>query len=73
MFLSYCPPYVLDFVLNIFIYLRAYLRKGHVCGGQRTTCGVRFSPSTVWAPGKESRFSGLAESIVAGGALSQTL
>lgn len=36
MFLSHCP---LDFVLNIFIYLHANLKKGHACGGQRTTCG----------------------------------
>lgn len=62
-FLSHCS---LDFVLNIFIYLHAYLKKGHACGGQRTTCGIRFSPSTVWAPGKEFRFPGLAESIIGG-------
>ena len=27
----------------------------YTCGGQRTTCGSRFSPSTMWVPGIEPR------------------
>ena len=26
-----------------------------MCGGQRTTCGSQFSPSTMWVPGIEFR------------------
>lgn len=31
-----------------------------LCDGQRTTCGVRFSPSAVWVPGINSGPSSLA-------------
>ena len=32
----------------------------HMYGDQRTPCGSQSSPSTMWAPGIELRFSGLA-------------
>lgn len=36
---------------------RAYVKEINM--GQRTTCGGRLSPSTVWVPGVELRFSDL--------------
>lgn len=34
------------------------------CGGQRTTCGIWFSPSTLWAPGMELWLSVLTASTL---------
>lgn len=43
---------------KILLYLFFQLEEGHLCGGQRTTIGSRFSPIT-WIPGIELRLTRL--------------
>lgn len=52
--------------LNILLQFRTLLLgEGHACGGQRTACGSRSSPPTMWDPGIEVKLSGLMVSAFA--------
>lgn len=36
--------------LCVYVYTHVYISQ-HMCGGQKTICGSKFSPSSVWVPG----------------------